>query len=183
MCDSFSQSLLRVAVADLLRQEGYTHLESASLSTFTDVSLLVFHQIAVLSTKYAQCLENRSPTALDIKRVLSEELKIGMTQLTEYLEFIDNNGEAFPLTFPKFPIKREVESENQTSEFSESSVPLSDPLMVNHIPDWLPPFPPQRTFKSGVESENEKAVRGKRKRNANEGCFLFFFLSIPSTAF
>ena len=59
MCDEYARSLLRVGVAELLRQEGYTHTESSALSALTDVTLSVYHQISVQGSRLGNRYERK----------------------------------------------------------------------------------------------------------------------------
>ncbi len=59
MCDEYARSLLRVGIAELLRQEGYTHTEAAATSAFTDVTLALYHQVAVQASRLAGRYDKR----------------------------------------------------------------------------------------------------------------------------
>ena len=150
------------------------------------------YSLSSISMKFLMI--NMKVTLFDMKKTIEEEVKFSRNELFEFRETLPDEVDTFPLTFPKFPIKREeperkvgpssllypssshpfsasltpenISASSLSAQMQTTTTNPSVPSERPHIPNWLPPFPHPRTYKqtSLTESDPSQTTKLRPKR-------------------
>eukprot|EP01089_Gocevia_fonbrunei_P013456 TRINITY_DN3458_c0_g1_i1.p1 TRINITY_DN3458_c0_g1~~TRINITY_DN3458_c0_g1_i1.p1 ORF type:complete len:372 (+),score=73.41 TRINITY_DN3458_c0_g1_i1:73-1188(+) len=164
MSEEFSRELLRVVVAQICKNVGFTGATLTSYETLVDVLQKYLEEIGSRSHNFAELAGRIETNFHDLCQTFSE-MDVDLADLSSYAN--ETEETPFPKPLPEFPIKR------QNTHKPE----LKDPIepLPPHIPDFLPPFPDKHTYNSTPVYEHRiedplevSKIRNKRKRQVED---------------
>ena len=189
MCDNYAEALLRIALAQVCENKEFSHVRRTCLDSLVSITRLFIQQIGSCASRFATHAGRTSPNALDVRLAIEMEMphfQIQMYDLIEYANYLremPNECPDFPISFPPFPVKREVQgserelitpsSSASSISPSSSSSTTSSSHVPEHIPPWLPSFPHPRTYKNTPvfdlpAPDKEEKARASRSKSAKE---------------
>ena len=177
----YAGQILKIAVSVLCDDNDFKRVHKSTLKTLTDVTRRYIEMIGALAAQNAEHALRTEPSILDVDQAF-DSLGINWAELAVYHE--KTLDMVFPMLPPKFPQPRRIimcqgptervggdedgegwedaGAGDDVGDEKDSGEP-KDPSR-SHIPDYLPRFPPARTFRAtpGL-SEREKGASVKRK--------------------
>lgn len=161
--DEFSQSIARIAVAQICESVGLHGFQQSALDTLSDITCKYIQEIGKTSNFYAN-LAGRTESnisdivhgledlglsqgfigASDIDHCLSESGII--KEISQYIGVSEEVG--FAYSIPPFPVIKERKS---TPTFFQTG--KTPPL--DHIPHWLPCFPDPNTYSDKADQDQK----------------------------
>uniref|UniRef100_A0A7S4C278 Transcription initiation factor TFIID subunit 8 n=1 Tax=Chrysotila carterae TaxID=13221 RepID=A0A7S4C278_CHRCT len=166
MADPYAQSLLKVAVAQMVREnnggatEGqhnaYDAVESSALDVLIDVCARYIRTLGTLGAQAAQHAGRAESNFLDVQLALEH---IGAAPLDELLSFAHASDLPFARDVATFPARRNV-------AVAVQPVTRIAPRPA-FIPEYLLPFPDEATYKSTStrNSRPRSTVAARKKRS------------------
>lgn len=130
--DDFVRHVMRTATVQVSAETGFTSVQCLVLETISEVTSRLISRISQIAAARAALARRSQVNMLDVLEAL-EELGMPLTDLQRFAAGSDDIP--YPLDVPEFPLKKQI---IRGSDFGPTPA---------HIPDFLPRFPPEHTYK------------------------------------
>lgn len=147
MSERYTHQLLKVVVAQICQTIGWHSIQSTPMELMIDILDQYLRDITRVTHRYAE-LYNRTDPNLDDVALACREMGMNLTEMQEYLEYVDPIERPFEV--PKYPLPKDSHLNFMKPGSKET---LTRPV---HIPEHMPPML--------VDSEEEQEEEERRRQ-------------------
>ncbi|XP_019558649.3 transcription initiation factor TFIID subunit 3 [Aedes albopictus] len=147
MSERYTHQLLKVVVAQICQTIGWHSIQSTPMELMIDILDQYLRDITKVTHRYAE-LYNRTDPNLDDVALACREMGMNLTEMQEYLEYVDPIERPFEV--PKYPLPKDSHLNFMKPGSKET---LTRPV---HIPEHMPPML--------VDSEEEQEEEERRRQ-------------------
>ncbi|XP_062538901.1 transcription initiation factor TFIID subunit 3-like [Armigeres subalbatus] len=147
MSERYTHQLLKVVVAQICQTIGWHSIQSTPMELMIDILDQYLRDVTRTTHRYTE-LYNRTDPNLDDVALAYREMGMSLTELQEYLQYVDPIERPFEV--PKYPLPKESHLNFMKPGSKET---LTRPV---HIPEHMPPML--------VDSEEEQEEEERRRQ-------------------